>query len=76
MIDRGKGWSGGFGVLDFFIEMLASEVNCSGSLVGGACRVMEGGDATYFEDVTAVEYYLWPSSSSICLGLVILENPR
>ena len=42
MIDRGKSWSGGFGVLDFFIEMLASEVNCSGSLVGGACRAMEG----------------------------------
>ena len=46
MIDRGKGWSGGFGALDFFIEMLASEVNCSGSLVGKAYRAMEGDDAT------------------------------
>ena len=36
-----------FGVLDFFIEMsMASEVNSSGSLVGGAWRAMEGDDTT------------------------------
>ena len=44
---KGQGWLGGFGVLDFFIEMsMASEVNSSGSLVGGAWRAMEGDDTT------------------------------
>ena len=39
---REKGWPGGLGVLDFFVEILTFEVIGSGSLVGIACRVMDG----------------------------------
>ena len=38
---REKGCSGGLGVLDFFVEILAFEVIGSGSLVKIACRAMD-----------------------------------
>ena len=38
---REKGWSGGLGVLGFFIDIVPFEVIGSGSLVGIECRAIE-----------------------------------